>query len=103
MIKEMLISNITVNEFEKHLHQKIDIFFSETAKLEAEILEITYLMQNNLTDRQPFSVVFRTEQRTEYYQQGNFVMQIPCLPPFHIFLVPLGFDEKGMKYEAIYN
>ncbi|HMP31859.1 MAG TPA: hypothetical protein PKD85_19810, partial [Saprospiraceae bacterium] len=52
---------------------------------------------------QPFYFILRTLQTTEYYQQATYLLLHPTKGEIPVFLVPLGLDHIGMKYQAIFN
>jgi hypothetical protein len=55
------------------------------------------------TKRLPFSVYFRSEGETGL-KQGTYGMVPPnASQPLNIFVVPLGFEEGGFLYEAIFT
>jgi hypothetical protein len=54
-------------------------------------------------DRLPFSVFFRSEGEMGL-RQGTYSMTPPDgEPPMDVFLVPLGFEEGGVLYEAVFT
>lgn len=53
--------------------------------------------------RQPFSLLFRSARRDRYVPQGCRTLRHGQLGEVGIFLVPLGPDETGMRYEAVFN
>jgi hypothetical protein len=71
--------------------------------LPSELIEATELTGYSPLERKPFSIVFRTEQKGEYYQQATFIIQHPQKGDISMFLVPKGFDNVGMKYEAVFS
>ena len=99
---ELTLIDLKASNFEQYLNQKIEIAFSYTAKLEAEIIEVTHLRDIGV-GRAPFSVVFRTAQKTEYYQQGTYLVFLPETEALELFLVPIGLDKEGMRYEAVFS
>jgi hypothetical protein len=52
--------------------------------------------------RQPFSLVFRGP-RSPYARQGTYLLEHDGLGSVSIFLVPLGPDASGMRYEAVFS
>jgi hypothetical protein len=53
--------------------------------------------------RLPFSVFFRSEGEMGL-RQGTYSMTPPDgEPPMDVFLVPLGFEEGGVLYEAVFT
>ncbi|MCD0464383.1 hypothetical protein [Flavobacterium sp. ENC] len=99
----MDIALLTLNDFNAFLNKVFMIRISDEIHLDAELVELTKLNNYSSLEREPFSIVFRTEQKTEYYQQGIFTIVHPQKGNLDLFLSPLGFDSVGMKYEAIFS
>ena len=99
----MDIALLTLNDFETLLNTVFTIRISDEILLNAELIEVTKLNNYSPLDRNPFSIVFRTEQKNEYYQQGIFTILHPEKGDLQLFLSPLGFDDIGMKYEAVFS
>jgi len=51
--------------------------------------------------RQPWSLLFRTEKSASF-EQAIYRVSHPSLGALDLFLVPVGPDESGMRYEAIF-
>ena len=51
-------------------------------------------------ERVPFSLMFHVESAHTAEQQ-IFSLRHPELGEFELFLVPLGADEQGMRYQAV--
>jgi hypothetical protein len=99
----MDIALLTSNDFNTFLNKLFTIRISDEVLLDAELIEITKLNNYSSLERSPFSIVFRTEQKNEYYQQGIFTILHPQKGNLELFLSPLGFDSVGMKYEAVFS
>jgi|SRR3954468_7620661 hypothetical protein len=99
----MDIALLTLNDFDTFINNVFTIRISDEVQLEAELIELTTLKNYSPLDRNPFSIVFRTEQKNEYYEQGIFTVVHPEKGDLQLFLSPLGFDDVGMKYEAIFS
>ncbi|WP_394995943.1 DUF6916 family protein [Emticicia sp.] len=97
------LKHVLDTDFAPYLNQKLNIGFSQEITLSAELIAVTKLGGYSPLERNPFSIVLRTEQKTEYYQQGTYIIQHPSKGEMLIFLVPLGLDKEGMKYEAIFS
>jgi hypothetical protein len=97
------LTTIEITDFDPYLNQVFDIGFSEEVTLTAQLLEVTHLGGYSPLARSPFSIVLRTEQKSAYYQQGIYTIQHPVKGNMAIFLVPLGMDKEGMKYEAVFS
>ncbi len=52
--------------------------------------------------REPFSLVFRGPP-TPYAPQGTHQLQHDSLGRIDLFLVPLGPDASGMRYQAVFT
>lgn len=52
--------------------------------------------------REPFSLFFRGP-RTPYAPQGTHRLDHDTLGRIELFLVPLGPDASGMRYQAVFN
>lgn len=52
--------------------------------------------------RQPFALLFR-EPAGAMIPQGTYPVDHPALGTFDLFVVPLGPDAGGMRYEAVFG
>lgn len=99
----MELDKIIAADFSPLLNQQFPIQFTSEVKLEAELVGLTELNGYSPLERKPFSVMFRTRQKTEYYNQGIFMVIHPIKGEIPIFMTPQGFDGVGMKYEAVFS
>ncbi|KRD62874.1 hypothetical protein ASE40_03535 [Flavobacterium sp. Root935] len=99
----MDITLLSVNNFNSLLNTIFVIKISEEVQLDAELISATEFNSYSPLERTPFSLVFRTQQKDEYYEQGIFTVIHPQEGNLELFLTPLGFDEVGMKYEAVFS
>ncbi|PWK29073.1 hypothetical protein LV89_00627 [Arcicella aurantiaca] len=99
----MELQELTHQDFKGYLNQNLKIKFSEDVTLPAELVEVVKLKGYTPLEREPFLLTFRTQQQNEYYQQGTFVVEHPILGEIPMFLGPMGFDNIGMKYEAVFS
>ncbi|MFH6992851.1 DUF6916 family protein [Flavobacterium sp. FlaQc-48] len=99
----MDIALLTLDDFNAFLNKVFTIKISDEIQLNAELIELTKLNNYSPLERNPFSITFRTEQKNEYYEQGIFTIIHPQKGNLELFLSPLGFDNVGMKYEAIFS
>jgi hypothetical protein len=51
--------------------------------------------------RTAFSLVFHDADPSRYAPQQTFLMRHEELGQFALFMVPLGPDERGMRYQAL--
>jgi hypothetical protein len=75
--------------------------------VEATLIEVTEFDALSPPDRQqakrtPFSLVFRCGKETPL-PQGTYTVEHERMGTLEIFLVPIGPDEGGLCYEAVFN
>ncbi len=90
-------------DFEPYVNQSFQIRFPDGITLPAELIKATEVNSFSPIERKPFSIIFRTAQKTEYYQQAICTLHHPEKGELPLFLVPIGFDNQGMKYEAVFS
>lgn len=87
-------------EFVKHLNTKFRLRLNEHESVEAELTEVS---EHLLSPRQErFAVVFRTSNET-FLGQGLRPIEHDQMGEFVLFLVPIGRDDEGTSYEAVFN
>jgi hypothetical protein len=99
--KEITMSaDLTHEEFSKHLHTKFRVRLSDTETIEAELTRVSEHMVSPQQER--FSIFFRAPNEP-FLGQGLRSLEHEQMGPFDLFLVPLGRDEQGTDYEAVFN
>jgi hypothetical protein len=94
--------NLSIADFTAHLNGSFVIHFDPAESLVAELLEVSELGSDTGEKRQPFSIVFRSPQEDRPLSQGIYSVEHDIMGTIEIFLVPIGPDEQGMRYEAIF-
>jgi len=97
------LTTLKASDFIPYLNQVMPIQFSHEATLPAELIEAKETETLANVERNPFHIIFRTEQKDRYYQQGIYRILHPDKGELDVFLVPLGPDAKGMLYEAVFS
>ena len=87
----------TLNDFIPHLHTPFEVGGEE--KLELDLTSATDLSNAQL---EQFSLIF-TGPISPCLPQRLYDLSHPRLGNVELFLVPVGPDEAGMKYEAIFS
>lgn len=90
-------------DFEPWLHTPFRLHFTSELLMDAILEEVNLLNGFTPADRKPFSLIFKSKQKTEYFSQAMCILEHPEKGEIPIFLVPLGFDGEGMRYEAIFS
>jgi hypothetical protein len=93
---------LTEAEFSKHLNTKFRVASPEP--LELELTQVKgYLSQpNEQGGMERFSAFFHGP-RDRFLPQGSYPLEHDRMGAFELFLVPIGNDEKGFQYEAVFN
>jgi hypothetical protein len=73
--------------------------------LELELVEVHDLgvRRTDAGELDNYALVFRSALRDRYAPQGTYRLAQERLGALDVFLVPLGPDGEGMRYEAIFN
>jgi hypothetical protein len=91
--------------FAEHLGETFRAVVEPENQLELELVEVEVLGSAPPQDpprRESFSIVFRGP-KDNALAQGTFRMEHDEIGGFDIFLVPIGEDQDGRQYEAIFN
>ena len=88
------------SEFSKYLNSNFRVRISDEQTVDAELIEVTELMVSARQER--FAIVFRTANDF-FLGQGLRTLEHDEMGKCELFLVPIGRDEKGTSYEAVFN
>lgn len=96
-----MLESWTVATFAPLVGEAFDLEVEPGATVEARLTEAT---GSDLpgAPRAPFSLVF-TGPADPALPQGSRRLEHPSLGAFELFLVPVGRDERGMHYEAVFG
>jgi hypothetical protein len=102
----VVLDKLTSQDFSPHLNQKFRLCGDASGPLEAELIEVTDLPGDPAdlkggTRRQPFSIVL-VGPAEPVLQQSIYRIEHEKLGPLDLFLVPIGPNDKGMRYEAVF-
>lgn len=97
-----MLQDLTPASFEAHLETTFRIHYGGEAPLEAVLYEVVPHERHSGPREQPFSVHFRGPLRPVLPQQIYRIEHGP-MGTMEIFLVPIGPDAQGMRYEAVFN
>ena len=102
----MGLGELTSADFLPYLNQAFLIRRQGGEPLKAELIEVTQLGSEPAGEapsagRRPFSIVFRGP-REPIYPQQVYEVQHGKIGSLSMFLVPIGPDQEGMRYEAVF-
>ncbi len=88
--------------FSPFVGRRFDVAAAQGA-VELELIEARALRAGAGAPRQdPFSLVFRAGNNCGLWQ-GPVTLEHELMGPLDLFLVPIGEDQEGRYFEAIYN
>jgi hypothetical protein len=88
------------DKFVKHLNGEFQIFITADKASTAELIEVTESRER--FGGESFSIVFLAPADAPLEQQ-IYTVKHQEMGTFELFLVPVGRDDKGVKYEAVFN
>ena len=103
-----MLETFTVGTFAPHLGARFRIRPDGLEPVEVVLIEATALggggggTGGGPGRRTPFSIVFRGP-RTPLLPQRIYPMEHDAIGTFDLFLVPIGPDQEGMRYEAVFT
>jgi hypothetical protein len=100
----MMLESFELGTFEPHLGESFRIQKVDSSWAEVTLIEATALGEGALAEglRAPFSIVFRGPQNP-LLPQRTYRVEHENLGAFELFLVPIGPDGEGMRYEAVFG
>lgn len=98
------LESVTHDQFEACLNQRFTIELEEANAIEMELVEVNRLGDLNPDDdkRQPYSLIFRGPTEP-VLPQRIYPLANETMGALDVFLVPIGPDEDGMRYEAVFT
>jgi hypothetical protein len=102
-----MLDKLTQADFAPHVNSTFRVRLESAPPLEVELIQATLVgRQVNAGDRQgrraPFALLFRGPLKP-WLLQGTHALEHEQLGGLDLFLVPVGPDEHGMQYEAIFT
>ena len=98
------MEQLIAETFLPHVGEVFHVIVSDTHELRVALTEVARLPGGGLPPlrSEPFALVFHAKAGATL-PQGMYRMEHPALHPFDCFLVPLGPDDHGVRFEAIYT
>ena len=78
------------------------IYVDESAHLEVQLISAQPYGERRDDRRTPFSIVFRGPPEP-VLPQRTYRLKHTYLGNFELFIVPIGPDDVGMRYEAVFS
>jgi len=93
---------LTEKEFSKHVNTKFRITLEPPVELELSEVKSYLPRENEERGMERFSLYFAGPLEP-HLPQNLYPMEHGLMGAFDIFLVPVAQDERGFKYEAVFN
>ena len=97
------MANLTEQEFSRHLNSKFQLKLADRA-LELELVDVKAYMPgvNEQAGMERFSIYFDGPP-DQLLPQQLYHLEHADMGGLDIFLVPIAGNEKGFRYEAVFN
>jgi hypothetical protein len=96
------LATATRETFAPHVGSTFTLPLSDGV-LALELVAVDDLPAPSPAPRAPFALRFRTPGVAGHVPQQIYALAHPVLGTLEIFLVPLGADAGGMRYEAVFG
>lgn len=99
-----MAEQLTEAEFSRHLNTKFAVRAQAPRPVELELVEVQrWVLQPKEADgMERFSVFFQGPGDI-FMPQSIYTLEHEGMGVLDIFLVPVGRDERGYRYEAVFN
>jgi hypothetical protein len=100
-----LLESLTVNTFSPLVGEVFRLHLDPAPPLDLELIDASALGTpdpRQTSPRKPFAIVFRGPGGV-YAPQRTYRLEHRTLGAFDLFLVPIGPDDRGMRYEAVFS
>ncbi|HEX4955037.1 MAG TPA: hypothetical protein VF017_16735 [Thermoanaerobaculia bacterium] len=100
-----MLDQISKAAFDPLRGQTFRLSYGADQSLDLELAETTSLgaASKSSPHRAPFTLVFRHNGERRNLPQGTYALEHTDLGRLEIFLVPIGPDSQGMRYEAVFT
>jgi hypothetical protein len=100
----MSLEDFTIETFSGRIRDRFRISVDESNVLETELIDVVAFDSppDASHGRVPFSIVFRGP-REPILPQRIYRFEHETLGAFDLFIVPIGPDDAGMQYEAVFT
>ena len=102
-----MLEKLEVTDFIKHLNTTFQFSSNTGEQVEVRLVEVTEIGSSNApTDdikrRKSFSIVFAGPPQP-ILPQGIHTLHHSEMKTVKLFIVPIGQDNEGIRYEAVFN
>jgi hypothetical protein len=104
-MSEKLSALTSAAQFAPSVGTKFRASWGTEESAELELIEATPFAKGARKGavREPFSLTFRSAGKESCLAQGTYRLDHEAHGELHVFLVPIGPDDTGMRLEAVFN
>ncbi len=92
---------LEAGSFQEHLDSAFELRDGEVSA-SLTLTEVAILRESPVSGRRAFSLVFEGPA-VPAVPQGTYALHHEALGELELFLVPIGSDERGVRYEVIFT
>lgn len=98
-----MLDTVTIDTFKPHLGEIFRVIVGDE-QMRVKLTEVSPWgpLASKGRPRVPFSLLFHTVPEA-VVPQAIYRVESDTMEPMELFLVPLGPDERGMRYEAVFT
>ncbi len=99
-----MLETFTVDTFKPHVGKTFRVIVDDRHEMITQLTEVAPWGHEEAASRPriPFSLTFHAGPNAVIPQQ-TYRVESEALEPFELFLVPIGPDAGGMRYEAVFT
>ena len=101
-----MLEKLTSADFNAYVDETFSIQVESTEPLEVELVDVSDMGSDDgwaeSSARRPFSIVFRGPKES-CLTQRIYRIEHDQMGSMDLFLVPIGPDKQGMRYEAVFT
>lgn len=97
-------SNLTAAAFAEHLNTKFRVRAETPKPVELELVEVKeYSAGSHEQGGMERFSLFLYGPGDTYIPQHTYVLEHPSMGDLELFVVPVGRDDRGFRYEVVFN
>jgi hypothetical protein len=99
-----MLDTFTIDTFTPHVGETFRVIVDEKWEMAARLTSVKAWGDETAKGRprQPFTLLFHGPADARIPQR-MYVVQHTAMEPFELFLVPIGNDAEGSRYEAVFS
>jgi len=98
---DIMLDTLEPEDFEGHINSRLTVQIGDVSQ-QADIVSVKRLSRHD-DHRQPFSVIIRSGPVDRHWPQGTYILNHPEHGELMLFMVPIGPDSEGMRYEISFG